>query len=599
MKLRNTLILFGVVLVAFLLVYIFEIRNPGDSADKSKNLGELLLLKVKDINRLELLYADPDYERIVCVKDSGGEWQIEQPLRARADQKIMDRLISGAMGKSVHRTLKDPGALADYGLENPRVTAIFHPGTGASKTLMLGDTVPVGNYVYVKQKSIPDISVVPANIVDELTKFVSDLRDRTVMALASNDVQKLQLKYTSAGANHTSAGTNHTNVVANLVFACEKKGFEWNLVEPIAAKADTSAVEKVISDLNSIKLDRFADDSAGDLSTYGLSPPRIEVTVTLTSGGAKTLLIGVKEDDLAYAKTGSGEQIFLVKADIIDKLPDDPGDLRDRTIIAFDASAVDRLGLKYPGRAVVCEKKSGAGGEFWQITAPIRTDANSAQIDKILRELQDMKAAEFVSDKPLELDVYGLSRPQIQVVISDTESLLVGKKAGELVYVKSASAESVYLVDAGVVDDLSKDTLDLRSRQVMKFEKSDVKRVELKTPDETVVCIKQERDWRIIEPIREKAKNYVMNDILSQLTDLKAVKFVAEKAARPSEYGLDEPVVTATLTFRNDSTKTLLVGKKLPESDSSYARTAADEVVFVIEKEVVDELKKDVDEIRE
>jgi len=591
MKLRNTLILFGVVLVAFLLVYIFEIRNPEDPADKSKNLGELLLLKVEDIDRLELVYDDPDYEMIVCVKDSSGEWQIEQPLRARADQKVMDRLISGAMGKSVHRTLKDTGALADYGLENPRVTATFHPGTGASKTLMLGDTVPVGNYVYVKQKSAPDISVVPANIVDELTKFVSDLRDRTVMALASKDVQKLQLKY-------TSVGTDHTNVGANLVFAREKLGFEWNLVEPIVAKADTSAVEKVISDINSLKADRYAD-SAGDLAAYGLSPPRIEVTVTLISGVAKTLLIGVREGDLAYAKTGLGEQISLVKADIIDKLPDKPDDLRDRTIIAFDASAVNKLELKYPGRAVVCERKSGEGGEFWQITAPIRTGADSAQIDKILRELQDMKADEFVSDMAQELDTYGLSRPQIQVAISDTESLLVGKKAGDLVYVKTASAESVYLVDAGIVDDLSKGTLDLRSRQVMKFEKSDVKRIELKTPDETMVCIKQERDWRIIEPIREKAKNYAMNDILSELADLKTEKFVAEKAARPSDYGLDKPHVTATLTFRDDSTKTLLVGEKLPDGDSSYAKNGAEEVVFVIEKEVVDELKKNVDEIRE
>lgn len=589
MKFRNTLIFFGVVVVLFILVYIFEIRKPGESTDKSKNLGELLLVEIKDVNKLELSYTDPAYEKIVCAKDSGGEWQIEQPLKAKADQKIMSRLISGVMKKNVHRTFEKPGALSEYGLDNPRVIAIFHLKDGEPKTLLLGNTVPVGSYVYVKQESIPDISLVPANVVDELTKFVSDIRDGTVIALAKTDVQKLQLKYTKAGAN--------------LVFTCEKKGFEWNLVEPITAKADTRAIEKVISDLNSLKVDRFMDHDIDDLSVYGLSQPQIEVIVSLSGGEDRSLLIGREEGDSVYIKTDSGEQVFLVDAEIISKLPDAPSDLRDRTIMAFDTNAVNKLELKYAGGSIICEKKSDDEGEIWQITAPIKTKANSAQIDEILRQLHDLKADEFISDEAQDLTIYGLEQPQIQVVIfiegSDAETLLVGKKAGELVYVKATSSESVYLVDAGIVDDLSKETLDLRDQQVMKFEKNDVKRIELKTSDRTIACIKQERDWRFIKPIREKAKNYVVNDILSKLEALKAEKFVAEKATRLSEYGLDEPDVKATLTFKDDSVKTLLVGKKLPDSDSSYAKIAAKEVVFVIENDVVDELKKDVDEIRE
>jgi len=588
MKFRNTLILFGVVVVLFLLVYIFEIRNPGESTDKSKNLGELLLVEIEDVSKLELSYTDPAYEKIVCAKDSSGEWQIEQPLKAKADQKIMSRLVSGVMKKNVHRTFEKPGALSEYGLDNPRVIAIFHLKGGEPKTILLGNTVPVGNYVYVKQKSIPDISLVPANIVDELTKFVSDIRDRTVITLAKTDVQKLQLKYTQR---------------ANLVFACEKKGFEWNLVEPITAKADTRAVEKVISDLNSLKVDRFVDHDIDDLAVYGLSQPQIEVIVSLSGGEDKSLLIGREEGDLVYVKTDSGEQVFLVDAEIIGKLPDVPSDLRDRTIMAFDTNAVDKLELKYAGRSIICEKKSDDEGKIWQITAPIKTKANSAQIDEILRQLHDLKAEEFISDEAQDLAIYGLEQPQIQAVISIegsyTETLLVGKKAGESVYVKATSSESVYLVEAGIVDGLRKETLDLRDQQVMKFEKNDVKRIELKTSDVTIACIKQERDWRIIEPIREKAKNYVVNDILSKLEALKAEKFVAEKAARLSEYGLDEPDVKATVAFRDDSVKTLLVGKKLSDCDLAYAKIAAEEVVFVIEKDVVDELKKDVDEIRE
>jgi hypothetical protein len=593
MRFRNTLILFGVVVILFVLVYAFEIRKPGESTEKSKNLGEMLLVKKENVNKVELIYADPNYEKLVCFKDDNGEWQIEQPLKAKADQNIMDRLISNAMSKNIHSTLKDPGEPTEYGLGNPRVTATFHLLDGISRTLMLGDTVPTGNYAYFKQKGISDISLVPASMVDDLTKFVSDLRDRTVIALRKSDVQKIQLKY---GNRKTI-----TCQKSPLSKGGTKGGFEWNLVEPVAAKADTSEVEKIISDLNDLKVASFVADAPADLSAYGLSQPQIEVTASLKDEKRKALLIGTKENGSVYVKTASDEPVFLVNAEIIDKLTKQPSDLRDKTVIAFDRKTVERLELKYPKRSIVCEKKPDEEGELWEITSPTSAKADKSQIDEILRKLRELRVREFILDEPKNLAVYGLARPQVRAIIvlrgSEPEMLLVGKKARGSVYVKTASVESVYLVDAGIMDDLSKETLDLRDKQVMKFEQQNVKRIELKRKDKTIVCIKQERDWRLVEPVKEKAKNYEVNDILNKLDDLKAERFVAEKAARLSEYGLDQPDVEVAVTFEDNSTEKLLVGEKLPDSDSAYAKTAAEDIIFVIEKDVVDELKKDVDEM--
>jgi hypothetical protein len=65
------------------------------------------------------------------------------------------------------------------------------------------------------------------------------------------------------------------------------------------------------------------------------------------------------------------------------------------------------------------------------------------------------------------------------------------------------------------------------------------------------------------------------------------------------EYGLDQPDVEVTLTFKDDKTEKLLVGKKLPDSESAYGKLASRKVVFVIPKDVLNELNKDVDDIRE
>lgn len=586
MKLRNTLILFVIAAALFTFVYVFEIRKPEDANGKSKNLGKRLLLEREEIDKIELAYADPDYERIVCSIDNSGSWQIEQPLRANADQKIMDRLVSGALGKSIHETLKDPVALSEYGLDNARVSATFFLKDGVSRTLLLGNTVPTGNYVYIKEKSIPDISLVPASIVDDLTKFVSDLRDRTVIAFDKASVQRIRLEYDDGRS-----------------IVCESKEYGWEIVEPIIAKADASAVEKIISEVDDLRVDRFIAEESDDLSAYGLAQPRIKLTASSKDGKDKILLVGSEENGSVYVKAASDKAVFLVKDEIVDKLTKQPSDLRDKTILAFDIGDVEKLELKYPQRSVILEKKSDVDEEIWELVAPVPVKADGSKVDEILRKLRELKAGEFVSDEPEDIAVYGLTGPQIQVVLSlkgdGAKTLLMGKEVKGSVYVKTSSAETVYLVDVGIMDDLTKSSLDLRDSQMMEFDRNDVKRIELKRKDEAIVLIKQEHDWRIIEPIREKAKNYEVIDILRKLDSLKAEKLVAEKAVQLSEYGLDQPDIEVTVTLKDDSAKTLLVGKKLPDSDSSHAKVADVDVIFVIEKDVVDKLKKDLSKIKE
>ena len=576
MKFRNTLILLGVAIILIIFVYVFEIRKPEGNSSKSKSLGKTLLLENGDISKVELVYADSQYESIVCSKDNSGQWRITQPLKAKADQKVIDRMISRSLGRNVLNALKDPESLADYGLDNPRVEATFHLGDGASRTILLGNTVPTGNYVYVKQESAPDIYLVPASIVDDLTKFVSDLRDRTVIALDGTSVRRIRLEYADGKS-----------------VVCERKESGWELTEPVVARADASAVEWLISGLSDMKVDRFVDDPA-EFSF----PPNMKIFIVSENEPVeKSVTISQEKDGLVYVKTDSGE--FLVNAEVADKLPKQPYDLRDRTVMVFDESAVEKVELKYPRLSIALEKNPAGEEEEWKMTAPMQVKADKSQVDGILRKLHDLRASEFAPDSAS----HGLAQPEIQITLSlkgsGTKTLLAGKKTGKLVYVKTAAEETVYLVGAGILDDLTKKPLDFRNSQMMEFQRDDVKRIELRKKDGVIVCIKQERDWRIIEPIREKASNDKVIDILRKLDSLKAEKFVAEKAQRLSEYGLDQPRVEVILTLKDDSTKSLLVGKKPPNSDSSYAKTAAEDVIFVIEKSVVDELSKKLDEIRE
>ena len=587
MKFRNTLILLGVVVILLVYVYVFEIRRPGESAGESKSLGRTLLMEEGNVGKIELIYSDPDYETIVCSKDGDGEWHIEEPLRAKADQKIMDRLVSGSLGKRVQSTLEEPGSMDEYGLKNPRVTARFYLRDDTSRTLTLGHTVPTGNYVYVNQKSFPDVFLVPASIADDLTKFVSDLRDRTVMDLASLDIQKIQLKY--------ATGENIT---------CEKSPLatgaaDWELVEPVTAEADGTEVDRIISDVNDLKVGRFIAEEPDDLSVYGLARPQIRAIISTEDGKDRSLLIGRQESGSVYVKVASSNPVFLVGAEVVGKLMKQPSDLRDKTVVDFDRKTIEKLELRYPGRAIACEKKSALEGEMWEITKPVAAKADASQVEELLRKLHELKVDRFVLDESKDPAAYGLNQPQIQVIISqrgvESRGLLLGEEAGELVYARSARAAQVFLVSAGIVDVLSKNPLDLRDKQVMEFRKGDVQRIRLERNDATIVCIRQERDWRILEPVREKAKSYEVDGILNKLDDLMAEEFVVEKAQRLSEYGLGQPDIAITIMFKDDTAKTLLVGKKLPDREAAYAKTADQDVIFIVAKDLIDELGKDLD----
>lgn len=178
MKLKSTLLLLGIALGLFIFVYTVEFKKPKDSETQSKNLGKKMMIQHDRIVKISLDYADAEYENIICSKDADGNWQIEKPINAKADQKEMDRIIYSVIGKNIQRILKDQESVIEYGLDNPKITAIFHLEDGEAKTLLVGNMVPTGNYVYIQQESKSEILLVPASIADDLTKKIDELQEK-------------------------------------------------------------------------------------------------------------------------------------------------------------------------------------------------------------------------------------------------------------------------------------------------------------------------------------------------------------------------------------------------------------------------------------
>src|SRR4051812_43787556 len=123
-----------------------------------------------------------------------------------------------------------------------------------------------------------------------------------------------------------------------------KNGTDWQIVQPVAAQPDSSAVSGITSNLSSLEVQRVIDENPQDLKEYGLTEPRIEVTFK-SGGQERRLQIGRKTPpgtDL-YAKLADQKRVFLVPSYVEATFNKSTFDLRDKTVLKLDRDKIDHL----------------------------------------------------------------------------------------------------------------------------------------------------------------------------------------------------------------------------------------------------------------
>lgn len=171
MRGKGILILSAITLVLLLSVYLFEIRKPREDQLERKQLGKIIGLSPEQVSKFEIVYAEKN-DRLSYERDKEGKWV---PSRQGAQKgNDVDNLLSRAMKRTIHSTVQQEGGLNEYGLDKPRITVSFFLSDGTLKRVLLGREVPIGNYVYVKEASSPDIYTISSAIVRDFTEIAEE-----------------------------------------------------------------------------------------------------------------------------------------------------------------------------------------------------------------------------------------------------------------------------------------------------------------------------------------------------------------------------------------------------------------------------------------
>ena len=322
----------------------------------------------------------------------------------------------------------------------------------------------------------------------------------------------------------------------DLSLECRRSQDRWRLVRPISARAESVAVERLLGGLQEL--------SRGDIilpprrspepyAPYGLDRPRAGITL-IENGLTNRILIGRRTPlgDGVYVRQADQPAVARLHADLMDLLPASPDALRDRTLLAGDPAAMDRLDIRTPaGYIQLARDADGA----WRLFQPFTARADSATVMALIEKLLAGRIAHFVQDGVGDLAPYGLdSQGAITVVLNTgtgngTQMLSLGDalpNAPTLVYARLQAEDSIYAVPAELREALNIRPDDLRDRRLPALPLSSVARLRMEE-NESVLEFERDADgrWIMTMPMQAPADDEAVNSLLRAWGDVRLSAF--------------------------------------------------------------------------
>ena len=352
----------------------------------------------------------------------------------------------------------------------------------------------------------------------------------------------------------TATGGEHTVI--------EKTDNRWRLAEPFAGAVDVTEVVALASSLTTLEMQRVVaePEDLPDLTTFGLADPRIEVGVTTTTGTDARLLIGDETPtggDL-YATIADSNRVFLISGYLDGTFNRTTFDLRDKTILDITGDQVNGLEIAGAHISIRLRKENNR----WSILNPIEANADLGVANGLVGQLSTGQMAtieaEFAQSTD-ELAPFGLDTPRLTVTVGlggSTSTLLVGDvTSAGTVYARDAARPLVFTVNESLVAELGQGVDEYRRKNLFAFRPFNATMLEVDRGDEHWVFEKAEAraegesdTWRRTSPDVSDIETSAMDDLLAQLSNLRAESFVASR----DNTGLDAPISTIQVTFDGD-----------------------------------------------
>ena len=245
----------------------------------------------------------------------------------------------------------------------------------------------------------------------------------------------------------------------------------------------------------------------------------------------------------------------------------------------------------------------------WEMLEPLRARADRAAVDDMVTGLATARMDREIDPDPAKPADFGLAPPEAEVRLEVKGAaaplvLRVGSKnpTGVWVYAREGDKPAVITMSESVSRDTARPVADFRDRSVMTFDRRNLTGLDLEVGgDQISLAADEPGKWRIQKPRPLRADVEMVTDFLEKIEGAKAIEFADDAPKSLAPYGLDKPSrVTVWLGRDKDrSSRTLLVGRPVPEKKGVYVKRDGEPGVLLTAEAVWTTFPKTVAALRD
>jgi hypothetical protein len=296
-----------------------------------------------------------------------------------------------------------------------------------------------------------------------------------------------------------------------------------------------------------------------------------------------------------------------------------------QNVVNFDRSKIDGIIIQNGDEKIEIRRRDNK----WRLEIPIKDQADAALVENLLSDLETWQKEGTIPAKDIDADKsklneYGLNRPKLKLKLIGSDrppEILFGKDAAleGRMYVRFENSKETFLAKQSVKKDVDKKAEEFRDKKLTDVTTAQVRRIALKTPAGEMELEKKGDHWDIVKPLRARADDEKVGDLIAQVTTARIQQFVADDHGDLRPYGLAEPRGSITLfsqegskdqkveiadsikVFGQDDKGQMLQIGSVPEKekDQVYVRFAPRGAVYTLPKKIQEALNTKPADLRD
>lgn len=285
------------ILTAILLVLVLYLLLH--QSDRSLyQLPEMPDLSEKEITRLEIKTPAETIE----LKKEAGQWVIQPQGYKAADNKI-DKMLDSIKNFKLTAMVSESENYTRYQLaEGEKITVKTWADGEPVRSFAVGKAAPSQRHTFVKLMDDPNVYHARNNFRRNFDQSLSDLRDKTVLALETEDIQAIEINRPDRQLKITRTQTKpEVAVSADEPEASEKAPEKPVWQDTEGNEVEASGVADLLNSLSELECKSFINDR----EKSDFSDPIYGVTLSGPETHSLSIFEKTAEDDNTYPAVSS------------------------------------------------------------------------------------------------------------------------------------------------------------------------------------------------------------------------------------------------------------------------------------------------------